>query len=124
MHGVVTTETFEADAADAGMSEDEVQVMVAWLSANPSAGVVMPGTGGARKVRFAGKGKGKSGGYRTVHYFGGDDVPLFLLALIDKGERDNLSKSERNALAAELSSLAEDYRSGVAARLAMSKQRC
>lgn len=86
-------------------------------------GDVMSGTGGARKVRFAGKGKGKSGGYRTIHYYGGNDVPLFLLALIDKGDRANLTKAERNALAAELSCLADDYRAGVAARLTTLKRR-
>lgn len=123
MHAVLTTETFEADASDAGVSEDEIAVMVAWLSDNPQAGAIMQGTGGARKVRFAGKGKGKSGGYRTVHYYGGEDVPVFLLALIDKGERANLSKAERNALAIELSGLADDYRAGVAARLATLKRR-
>jgi hypothetical protein len=32
------------------------------------AGDLIPGTGGARKRRFAGRGKGKSGGYRTVSY--------------------------------------------------------
>ncbi len=97
--------------------------MVAWLSANPQAGALMKETGGARKVRFARKGQGKSGGYRTVHYYGGEDVPVFLLALIDKGERDNLTKAERNALAAELSCLADDYRSGVAAKLAKMRRR-
>ncbi|MFY9293526.1 MAG: type II toxin-antitoxin system RelE/ParE family toxin [Methylorubrum rhodinum] len=74
-------------------------------------------------MRFAGKGKGKSGGYRTIHYYGGGDIPVFLLALIDKGERDNLSKAERNALAVELSQLADDYRAGVAARLATLRRR-
>lgn len=123
MHAVLTTDTFEADASEAGLSEDEIESMVRWLSANPLAGAVMQGTGGARKVRFAGKGKGKSGGYRTVHYYGGDDVPLFLLGLIDKGERDNLSKAERNALADELAHLADDYRAGVASRLARLKRR-
>lgn len=123
MHAVLTTPTFEADAADAGLSDDEVQAMSAWLSENPQAGDVMSGTGGARKVRFAGKGKGKSGGYRTIHYYGGNDVPLFLLALIDKGDRANLTKAERNALAAELSCLANDYRAGVAARLTTLKRR-
>ncbi|MEL6065133.1 MULTISPECIES: type II toxin-antitoxin system RelE/ParE family toxin [unclassified Methylobacterium] len=123
MHAVLTTDTFEADAAGAGLSEEEIDAMVQWLSSNPLAGAVMKGTGGARKVRFAGKGKGKSGGYRTIHYYGGDDVPLFLLALVDKGERDNLSKAERNALADELAELADDYRAGVAARLAKLKRR-
>lgn len=114
MHGVLTTPVFEADAASAGLSDDEVLEMVSWLALNPLAGAIMPGTGGARKVRFAGKGKGKSGGFRTIHYYGGEEIPLFLLALIDKGERDNLSKAERNALAAEFRHLASDYRSGIA----------
>lgn len=94
-----------------------------WLSGNPQAGELMVGTGGARKVRFAGRGRGKSGGYRTIHYYGGDDVPIFLLALIDKGERANLSKAERNALAVELAGLADDYRNGVGARLARLRRR-
>lgn len=76
MHAVLTTPTFEADPADAGLGDDEVQAISAWLSETPLAGAVMAGTGGARKVRFAGKGKGKSGGYRTIHYYGGDAPPV------------------------------------------------
>jgi hypothetical protein len=37
-----------------------------------------------------------------VHYFGGGDVPVFMLAVIKKGDRDNLSKTECNALRKEL----------------------
>ncbi len=84
--------------------------IVATIAADPLAGDLMAGTGGARKLRHPGRGKGKSGGYRTVHYFGGDDVPVFLLALYGKGERDNLSKAERNELAALLPMLADKYR--------------
>jgi hypothetical protein len=117
MQSVIVTPGFESDAKQAALSSAEIEAIILWLAANPLAGDLMKGTGGARKVRFAGKGKGKSGGYRSVHYFGGDDIPLFLLALIDKGERANLSKAEQNALAAELAGLAEDYRAGVAASL-------
>jgi hypothetical protein len=67
------------------------------LAENPFAGDLMPGAGGARKVRFAREGKGKRGGYRTVHYYGGIDVPIFLLALIDKGKKSDLLMAERNA---------------------------
>jgi hypothetical protein len=35
--------------------------MVAWIADNPEAGDVIEGAGGARKVRFGGKGTGKSG---------------------------------------------------------------
>ena len=40
-----------------------------------------------------------------MHYFGGDDVPVFMLAVIKKGDRDNLSKAECNALRKELQGL-------------------
>jgi hypothetical protein len=121
MHGVVTTSVFEADAKAAGLTETEINAIVAWIAANPLAGDIIQGTGGARKVRFPRPGKGKSGGYRTIHYYGGIDVPIFLLALVDKGERANLSKAERNMLARELVTLADDYRAGVSTRAARKK---
>ena len=54
------------------------------------------GTGGARKVRFAGRGKGKSG-YRLITLYSGGDVPVFLLTMFAKGERSDMSKAEHNA---------------------------
>jgi hypothetical protein len=112
MHSVLLTPTFERHAKAAGISEDELEEIVVWLAENPLSGDLIPETGGARKVRFAKPGGGKSGGYRTVHYFGGDDVPLFLLALVSKGQRADLSQSERNELANVLPRIAEAYRKG------------
>lgn len=66
----------------------------------------------ARKVRFAAPGRGKSGGYRVVTYFGGGDRPVFLLKVFKKGDRVNLSKAEINELHEELSHLAREYREG------------
>ncbi|WP_368904769.1 type II toxin-antitoxin system RelE/ParE family toxin [Taklimakanibacter lacteus] len=83
----------------------------------------MEGTGGARKVRFAGRGKGKSGGYRVITYFGGNDIPVFLLAALSKGERENLSRLERNELKKELEGLAEDYRASVKAKVMKMRRR-
>lgn len=73
----------------------------------------MPGTGGARKVRFAGRGKGKSGGYRVITYYAADDVPVFLLDLFAKGDKVNVTKAERNELREILSTLVADYRESV-----------
>jgi hypothetical protein len=112
MQAVIRTSIFLANAAAAGLSEEDQMVIVSAISREPTMGEMMVGTGGCRKVRFPGKGKGKSGGYRTVHYFAGDDVPILLLALIDKGERDNLSKAERNELKRSLATYAEEYRDG------------
>jgi hypothetical protein len=115
MHVVIRTPTFLADAKAAGLSEDDQQLIVVAISEDPHLGDVMPGTGGCRKIRFARKGKGKRGGYRTVHYFAGSDVPVLLLALINKGERPDLSQEEKNELRRELAGYADDYRAGVKA---------
>ena len=64
MQSVVETEEYLKDAKQAGLSDEERAAIVAYLAKNPEAGDEIRGTGGARKVRFAGKGKGKSGGYR------------------------------------------------------------
>jgi hypothetical protein len=110
MHAVIQSETFLADCRNAGLSEDETFRMVWAISNDPLSGDLIPGTGGARKRRFPGRGKGKSGGYRTVSYYAGDDVPILMIGLIDKGERANLSHAERNAVRVELAGYAQDYR--------------
>lgn len=84
--------------------------IVSEIAADPLAGDLIVGSGGARKLRHRRTGGGKSGGYRTIHYFGGDDVPVFLLSIFDKGEKANLTERERNELAAILPRLAHAYR--------------
>lgn len=119
MHAVLETPAFLRDVARSGMSEDEHARIVRSIAENPLRGDIIKGTGGARKVRFAGRGKGKSGGYRVVTYFAADDVPIVLLALIDKGERADLAQAERDSLRRELQGFADDYRDGVKARIAL-----
>lgn len=95
------------------MSADEVADLVNYLAANPTAGDEMAGTGGCRKLRVAGRGKGKSGGYRTITFFSGPMIPVFLITVFSKGEKANLTKAERNQLAAVTGKLAEDYKKRV-----------
>lgn len=99
MHTVIETPAYIAAAKDAGMGEDERFAVVELIAANPEAGEIMPGCGGARKLRFAKPGQGKSGGYRVITYFAGDDVPVFLMTVFGKNEKVSLSQGERNALA-------------------------
>ena len=113
MHAVVWTPTFLAQAKRLGLSQEEMDAIVNTLSEDPSAGDSMAGTGGARKLRHAGRGRGKRGGFRTIHYFGGDDVPVFLLSVYGKGTKANLSKAERNELATVLLDLADTYRANI-----------
>ncbi len=73
--------------------------VVEYLAEKPKAGDLMQGTGGVRKLRWARGGRGKSAGVRVVYYFHGDAMPLYLLTVFGKNEKDNLSKAERNELA-------------------------
>jgi len=100
MQTVIETESYLRAAKDAQMDDEERNDAVELVATNPEGGDVMPGTGGVRKARLAGRGKGKSGGYRIVWYFGGGDIPVFLLTVFGKGEKANLSQGERNALRA------------------------
>jgi hypothetical protein len=119
---VIETSLFIATAKEAGISDDLRQFMVETIADDPMAGDIMKGTGGCRKVRFAGRGKGKSGGYRTVHYNGADDVPVLMMAVIAKGEKDNLSQAERNELRKALADYEKEYRKGVAAKVTKLKE--
>ena len=109
MHAVIETSAYIAAAKGAGMAEDERNEAVDVVAAYPDIGEVMQGTGGCRKFRLAGRGKGKSGGYRIVYIFGGNDIPVFLLTMFGKGEKDNLTKAERNELAKLVKVLADTY---------------
>jgi hypothetical protein len=56
VHTVIETRAFLRDAEQVGMSASEREVVVLAISENPDLGDIMQGTGGARKVRFAGRG--------------------------------------------------------------------
>ncbi|HJS36515.1 MAG TPA: type II toxin-antitoxin system RelE/ParE family toxin [Burkholderiales bacterium] len=86
-------------SAERLLSAAERMDIVGHLAANPSAGDLIQGTGGIRKLRWARGGRGKSGGVRVIYYFHSDRMPLYLLTAFGKNERSNLSKAERNELA-------------------------
>ncbi len=110
LHGLVETSEFIGAARSVGLTDADREAIVDRIAAFPQMGDVIPGTGGARKVRFAGRGKGKSGGFRVITYFAGTDLPVFLLTLFAKGERVDLTQAERNEMRRELAGLADDYR--------------
>jgi hypothetical protein len=112
MHAVCELHSFRRAAAAAGMSEEEVSNLVSFLSANVLAGDEIVGTGGCRKLRLAGRGKGESGGYRVVTFFTGESLPVFLITVFGKGEKADLTQGERNALRTLTSEIAEEYRQG------------
>lgn len=105
------TASFLSDARSAGLTEADRLAMVTWIAANPTAGDAIEGTGGARRVRFGGKGKGKSGGYRVITFFSGTDIPVFLLNVFAKNEKTDMAPKERHALKAILTNIVKAYES-------------
>ena len=93
--------------AKAIMTDDERAALVNFIAANPGAGVALGG--GLRKVRIPREGGGKSGGYRTFHVFGGADMPIFLVTVFAKNEKDNLTKAEQAAAVALAKALVATY---------------
>ena len=93
--------------ARAIMREDERTELVGFVAANPEAGVALGG--GLRKLRFAREGSGKSGGFRTVYVFGGTHMPIFLVTVFAKNERDNLGRAEQAELVALAKALVTQY---------------
>ena len=120
MHTVCETHSFRRAAEAAGMSRTEVDSLVDFLARNPAAGDEIQGTGGCRKLRVAGRGKGKSGGYRSITFYSGQDMPVFLLTVFSKGERADLSQRERAQLARISRALVDEYR-GMIPRIRMQR---
>jgi hypothetical protein len=85
--------------AEKVLGDNEKSGIIDTLARNPTIGVLITGTGGIRKLRWARPGSGKSSGVRVIYYYHNQSMPLFLLTLFAKGEKPNLSKSERNELA-------------------------
>jgi hypothetical protein len=112
MQCVILTTRFVSEARKAGLTEGEVSDIVTAVACDPQGGDAIVGTGGARKMRFGGRGKGKSGGYRVITFYAGADLPVFLLNVFAKGDRVDLTQAERNEMRRQLAGLAEDYRNG------------
>jgi hypothetical protein len=82
------------------LSKDERDDVITFLSRRPKAGVLIQGTGGIRKVRWAKGGQGKSSGVRVIYYFHSDLMPLYLVTVFGKNDKSNLTAEERSQLAA------------------------
>ena len=74
------------------MTDAERTELINTLAANPEAGVSLGG--GLRKARFGRTGGGKSGGFRTIHFYRSGAGPLLLLTMFAKNEKANLSAAE------------------------------
>ena len=97
MHTLVPIGTFEKKARRllGGAGFDE---LMEFLARHPTAGSVIQGTGGLRKVRSGRSASGKSGGVRVIYYYHSENKPILLLLIYSKTERENLTAIQKAQL--------------------------
>jgi hypothetical protein len=105
---VVETDQF-LSATRKLMDDGDRTALVDYLAANPTAGDLIQGTGGVRKLRWALEGRGKRGGARVIYYFHSERLPLFVLNAYAKNESDDLRQAAKNELRRTAKFMAENY---------------
>ena len=94
----IETPTFTA-AVRRHLDDDSYRAMQLALILRPGQGAIIPGGAGIRKMRWAGRGKGKRGGLRVIYYWLSKDQKFYMLYAYSKNEPRDLSKAQINTLA-------------------------
>lgn len=82
-----------------GVLDDEsYRLLQLELAADPGKGVLIPGTGGVRKLRWAASGRGKSGGARVIYYWAKSREVVLLLAAYAKNDRVDVTPAQSKLL--------------------------
>ena len=84
------------------MDDSSYADLQGFLANNPEAGSVIPGSGGIRKIRWTGSGRGKRGGSRILYYLWTEERILMLFAYL-KNEIENLTPDQLRQLKAAVS---------------------
>jgi len=95
---VVETPEFMKRASN--LMDDSLRTeFINFIANHPLKGDLIMGTGGARKIRWAGHAnRGKSGGVRIIYYYHDENMPIFLFTAYAKNQRANITAAEKNAL--------------------------
>jgi mRNA-degrading endonuclease RelE of RelBE toxin-antitoxin system len=80
------------------LSDDEYRALQTALILRPEQGVLIPGSGGLRKVRWMRRGKGKRGGLRVIYYWDSAVSVVYLLFLYSKSRQEDLTPDQSKLL--------------------------
>ncbi len=100
LYRFVDVASFTEDWSDRGLEDEALRELEDAIARNPTRAPVVPGGGGARKIRRPdpGSGKGKSGGFRVLDSFLPDHGTVLLLAAWPKSEREDLEPQDYRAI--------------------------
>ena len=93
----IETPIFTQDCT-ALLSDHEYAAFQRELAANPTAGDVIPDTGGLRKFRVSAKGKGKRGGARVIYYYLHEADQIRLSLIYAKAKVEDLTPAQKKVL--------------------------
>jgi len=96
---VKATDTFRARAARL-LAAEEREALYAFLADNPTAGDIVGGTGGVRKLRWRMAGRGTRGGARVLQLYLRHVDTVWLLEVYGKRENADLSPADVKAIKA------------------------
>jgi mRNA-degrading endonuclease RelE of RelBE toxin-antitoxin system len=101
--GVVFVETpiFSRRIADY-IDDDEYARLQSFLALHPQTGKVIQASGGIRKLRWAGSGRGKRGGLRVIYYWWVSKDRISMLTVYPKSEQDDLTAEQLKQLRNQL----------------------
>jgi len=94
---ILETKAFTTRIIDL-LSEDEYRLLQLELVDRPTAGIVIPGSGGLRKLRWTLPGRGKRGGARVIYFWHVSSQTILMLFVYPKNERSDLSAAQRQVL--------------------------
>ena len=80
------------------LTDDEYRSLQTALIFRPEQGPLIPETGGLRKVRLGGRGKGKRGGYRIIYYWNKPTETFYMLLVYPKSKQEDLTPMQRKLL--------------------------
>lgn len=100
----IETPAFSALLED-WLSDEEYRGLQSYLIERPDAGDIIRGSGGIRKLRWAAKGKGKSGGVRVIYYWAKAPEQIYLLTMYGKSEKTDIDRATLKRIAAKLEML-------------------
>ena len=72
------------------LEDDEYAKLQNYLNEQPEAGVIVPGSGGVRKLRWGSEGRGKRGGLRVIYYLRSARGELWMLTIYGKNVSENI----------------------------------
>jgi hypothetical protein len=80
------------------MNDESYRELQNEIIAHPDAGKIIIGSGGIRKIRWAGSGRGKRGGSRVIYYWATSKDQVYMLFGYAKNECSDLTKEQLSIL--------------------------